>query len=84
MNILEWLECIALCCGEKKRYDCRDGELSTESLECHDTYFGFSSVGSKELMKDFTSSMTLGRWIEYGVILQARKYRKEEQFGVGW
>ena len=60
MNVLQCLERIVLCCGEKKGYDYGDGEITTKGLECHDTGFGFSPVLSEELMKDLKSSVTLG------------------------
>lgn len=39
--------------AERKMYDWRDGEFATNGLECHDAQFGFSPVGSKEIVKDF-------------------------------
>ena len=50
-----------------------------QSIECHDTWFGFSTVGSKLFTKDFKGSMTLVIWSEYGAFLQVRRFRKEEQ-----
>ena len=64
MNILEWAKHIVLilCCREEKTYDYGDEEITSKSIECHDAWFGLSTVGSKLFMKGFKGSMTLVIW----------------------
>ena len=85
MNILEWAKHIVLilCFREEKTYDYGDEEITSKSIECHDAWFGLSTVGSKLFMKGFKGSMTFVIWSEYGAILQVRRFRKEEQLWDG-
>ena len=44
---------------EEKTYDYGDEEIISKSIECYDSWFRFSTVGSKLFVKDFKGSMTL-------------------------
>jgi len=65
--------------AERKRGVTEEMENFPQRILNAMTYIlNFFSVGSKESVKGFKSSMSPGR-IEYGAVLHGRKYQKGEQ-----